>query len=266
VSAAATLTNAWRKRLNERADRAPATPRIPLRLHPAGPRIGSIESAALPVMLAAQLPLTHPDDGGLALAGSPDAALAAIARWLHGRGLSSRWRDELLDVPDERDAPVAVVERAAVRPLGITTQAVHLVGRRADGRIWLQQRAADKATDPNLWDTLMGGLIAAGESVEQTLERETWEEAGLRIEALRDVAPFGRVTVRRPVREGYMVEHIHLFGAVVPDTLLPQNQDGEVQRFECLDRAALIERLHADAFTLEAALILARWIDAGAHP
>jgi len=38
---------------------------------------------------------------------------------------------------------------------------------------------------------------------------------------------------------------------------VPVNRDGEVARFECLGTAALVERLRADAFTLEAALILA---------
>lgn len=254
----------WLRRLHARADLPPATPRATLTLAPGGPRIGSIERARLPQMLDAALPLVS-DGDAVALRDRPDAALATIARWLHAHGLAGGWRDELLDVPDEHDVPVAAVERAAVRPLGITTRAVHLVGRTADGRVWLQQRAADKATDPNRWDTLMGGLIAARESVAQTLERETWEEAGLELDALHDVAAFGRVVVRRPVTEGYMVEHIEMFDALVPDALVPVNQDGEVQRFEAVTRDALIDRLHADAFTLEAALVLEAWLQ-GRHP
>lgn len=250
----------WLRRLHERAAQPPAAARLVLHLHAGGTRIGSIEAAAVPAMRAAGLPLVDIDGDGLALAGPADAALATIARWLHAQGLAGRWRDELLDVPDENDRPVAVVERAAVRPLGITTRAVHLVGRSADGRVWLQQRAADKATDPNLWDTLMGGLIGAGESVAQTLERETWEEAGLRLPALRELRHLGRVGVRRPVTEGYMVEHIEAFDALVPEGLVPENQDGEVQRFEAVPRAGLIERLHAEAFTLEAALVFEAWL------
>lgn len=254
----------WLRGLHDRADRPPAAPRVDLRLHRVGPRIGSIEASALPAMFAAALPLVS-DGTGAALDGPPDAALATVARWLHDHGLAGGWRDELLAVPDENDVPVAAVERAAVRPLGITTRAVHLVGRTADGRIWLQQRAADKATDPNLWDTLMGGLIAAGESVAQALERETWEEAGLRLAELHALKAPGRVVVRRPVAEGYMVEHIEVYDALVPDARVPENQDGEVQRFECVSRAALVERIEADRFTLEAALVLALWLE-GSEP
>jgi 8-oxo-dGTP pyrophosphatase MutT (NUDIX family) len=250
---------AWLQRLSVRADQPPARPRAPLRVAPQGAVIGSIEPILGQRLVVAGLPLRR-DADGWCLHGTADAALLQLARWLHAEGLASRWRDELLDVSDVSDAEgraLAAIERSAVRPLGITTQAVHLVGRNAAGDVWVQQRALDKATDPGLWDTLMGGLMAAGESIAQTLERETWEEAGLRLSQLEQVAPFGRITIRRPVREGYMVEHIHLFSALVPAGSVPLNQDGEVQAFECLDRAALVERLQADAFTLEAALILA---------
>lgn len=246
---------AWRQRLRERADRPPDAPRRELRARIGGAAIGSIEDALAARLLGEDLALAA-DGDALALTGPVDATLATLARWLHDRGLASRWRDELLAVVAADGATLGRVERAAVRPLGITTFAVHLVGRSPQGGWWVQQRADDKATDPGLWDTLMGGLVSADETIVQTLERETWEEAGLRLDALQRVEPLGRITIRRPVPEGYMVEQIEMYSAVVPDGMHPDNQDGEVQAFACLDRAALVERLHADAFTLEAALIL----------
>jgi 8-oxo-dGTP pyrophosphatase MutT (NUDIX family) len=255
VSGAAAADPAWLRRLRERADQPPDAPRRRLRARAGGPAIGSVEDTLALRLAAEGLPLVA-DTQSLALTGPVDAALAALARWLHERGLASRWRDEQLAVTDAGGAVLGRIERAAVRPLGITTHAVHLVGRSPAGGWWVQQRALDKATDPGLWDTLMGGLVSAGESIAQTLERETWEEAGLRLAELRDVVPLGRITVRRPVREGYMVEHIEMYSALVPEGLRPDNQDGEVQAFACLDRTALVERLQADTFTLEAALIL----------
>ena len=108
--------------------------------------------------------------------------------------------------------------------------------------------------------------MAAGESIEATLERETDEEAGL---ALADLGTLVRgldVTVRRPVPEGYMDERIAVFRAVLADGVTPSNRDGEVARFECLDEAALRRRLAAGEFTLEATLILGTELEAGDWP
>ncbi|MES2100742.1 MAG: NUDIX domain-containing protein [Pseudomonadota bacterium] len=242
--------------LKARADAPPARPRDALWL--AAAQIGSIEPALAIAMQAATLPIVA-DAAGWRIAAEPDAdaALARIARWLQREGLGSTWRDELLVVTDTAGTARARIERAAVRPLGIATRAVHLVGLAPGGGVWVQQRAFDKATDPGLWDTLMGGLQAAGESDAQTLERETWEEAGLRVADLCDLRSVGRVVVRRPVTDGYMVEYIEVVVAIVPDGLTPTNQDGEVARFECLARPALRARIERGEFTLEAALILA---------
>jgi 8-oxo-dGTP pyrophosphatase MutT (NUDIX family) len=250
-------TTHWLRRLRERADIAPARPRDPLWLAAPRAQIGSVEPSLAERLRAAGLPLRAADAGWL-IEGEADAALARLAQWLHDQGLASRWRDELLAVDDTQGTPVARIERAAVRPLGITTHAVHLIGRSAEGHHWVQQRALDKSTDPGLWDTLMGGLVSADESIEQTLEREIWEEAGLRLHQLDGLRAHGRVTVRRPLREGYMIEHIHVFEATLAAGAVPVNQDGEVAQFECVTPAALRRRLLDDAFTLEAALVLAQ--------
>jgi 8-oxo-dGTP pyrophosphatase MutT (NUDIX family) len=254
TSAREVLFDRWR----ERARREPLRPREALAVAD-GRAIGSIEPAVAAALAGDGL-LVAAGTGRWTLPALPaglDAAVAAVAEWLRDQGLAGRWRDELLDVTTvEVGERIGAIERAAVRPLGITTFAVHLIGRHPDGRCWVQQRALDKATDPGLWDTLMGGLRAAGESVRETLERETWEEAGLRLADLRDLQARGRFTIRRPVSEGYMVEHLDVFEATVPEGLVPENRDGEVARFACLDDSELDALLADDAFTLEAALML----------
>ena len=249
----------WLARARAAARRPPLRPRSPLHLELAGQavRIGSIEPALGAQMAAAGLPI-GPDGAGWRVGAPPSVSLAAIAAWLREAGLAGRWRDELLAVVDDDERPIAAVERSVVRVLGLTTYAVHLVGFAFDGRrVWVQQRARDKATDPGLWDTLMGGQVAAGETVESALVRETWEEAGLDVAALLELRRGARMTIERPVAEGYMVEHLDVFSARLPEGAEPSNRDGEVERFDCLDPSALEARLAAGAFTLEASLILA---------
>jgi 8-oxo-dGTP pyrophosphatase MutT (NUDIX family) len=249
--------------LEARAAQPPLRPRERLWIDArvgAGPHeIGSIEPALGERLVIEGLPVRRSIDGWYVTGDiDADSALDRIARWLDAERLCSRWRDELLAVTSPDGRPVARIERAAARALGIATSAVHLVGRRADGAFWVQQRALDKAVDPGLWDTLMGGLVTAAESIADTLARETHEEAGLAIADLEDVAACDRLTIRRPVDDGYMIEHIEVFEARMPAGLAPRNLDGEVERFACVDPTTLRGWLAEDRFTLEAALILAR--------
>src|SRR5690554_6127207 len=109
---------------------------------------------------------------------SLNAVLARLADALKDTGCLRGWRNELLDVFGE-GRRLAVIERAAMRPLGLLTKAVHLNAWTPDGKIWVARRALDKHTDPGMWDTLVGGLAVSGESLETSLLREREEEAGL---------------------------------------------------------------------------------------
>ena len=186
--------------------------------------------------------------------------LNQLAELLKDTGLAGAWRNEQLAVRDESGVQIGTIERGVVRPLGIATLAVHLVGRTADGRFWVQQRSFDKPNDPGKWDTLMGGMVSAADTVETALERETWEEAGLRIADLHGLRYGGRQSNCRPSNDGaagYMQEFIDWYTCLVPDGLMPINQDGEVAQFVLMDEAELVAAMQRGDFTLEAALIFA---------
>ena len=191
------------------------------------------------------------------------AALNALAQALRAAGRCGPWRGEQLAVCAADGRCLATVERGAVRVLGLATQAVHLVGCAPGGGMWVQQRARTKAQHPGKWDTLMGGMVSAADSLQAALERETWEEAGLRLAQLDAVATGGSVAFDQPSDEGggagYMVERISWFHATVPAGTVPVNQDGEVERFECIAHDEVQARLAQAAFTPEAALVLAAY-------
>ncbi len=256
----------WLKALRARAVTQPLRPRVPLW---AGESvIGSVEPAllndkALHQMLDVVEPLLqeeHPAELGWRLLGNVTTSLNQLARALYGAGLAGEWRSEQLAVHDQFDHLKGTVERAAVRPLGIATMAVHLVGQTPDGRHWVQQRSLKKSNDPGLWDTLMGGMVCAADTLETALERETWEEAGLRTSALQDISYGGRITTRRPSDDGkgmgYVIEDVDWYRCTVPEGLIPVNQDGEVAQFALMDRQALLGAMQQGEFTTEAALIL----------
>lgn len=266
----------WLARRRADADREPVRPRLPLVWQ--GKVIGSVEPALAEALQRAgtgdALPLRLQVGDGTAsfhVEGSLSPSLAHLAASLRAAGLSHVWRDELLPVLAADGRVLGEVERAVVRPLGIPTRAVHLVGRTPDGRHWVQQRSLTKANDPGRWDTVMGGMVPVGESVADALARETWEEAGLRLEQLQALLPGGCVSLRRPVGDGrgmgYVVERIDWYHCVLPAGVVPVNQDGEVAQFCLLTTDELSRRLLGDEFTLEAALILAHALgwEAGAR-
>ncbi|HEY1585107.1 MAG TPA: NUDIX domain-containing protein [Polyangia bacterium] len=252
----------WLREARAQANAPPRRPRDRLLLGTSNAthEVGSIEPEIAARLAVAGLPFARHGDGWT-IRPPFDASLAFVARWLHEAGLAGRWRDELLPVVTRSGRRLAAVERSVVRVLGLSTFAVHLNGRAADGGFWVQQRAFDKASDPGRWDTLMGGQMAAGESILSTLERETAEEAGLALDQLRSLRRGADLSVRRPLAEGFMTERIAVFHATLAPDVVPVNRDGEVERFECLGEPSLRARLAAGEFTLEATLILGAAIE-----
>ena len=255
----------WLKALRGRAIVEPLRPRVPLW---AGQSvIGSVEPGllddqALLMMLDVISPILqqeHPAELGWRLLGDVTTSLNLLARALYSAGLAGEWRSEQLAVHDQFDHLKGTVERAAVRPLGIATAAVHLVGQTPNGRHWVQQRSLKKSNDPGLWDTLMGGMVSAAETVETALERETWEEAGLKMSTLQDVVYGGRILTRRPCADGkgtgYVIEDMDWYRSIVPEGMTPVYQDGEVAQFALMDSEALLDAMQRGQFTMEAALI-----------
>lgn len=261
-------TQNWLRAQRQQAQLPPQRPRHGL--YAEGELIGSIEET-----FAQQLGVDALNRYGLslqwrsgcwALDGQADLTvrLNRLARLMREQGLAGAWRDEQLAVCNVVGQTVATIERGAVRPLGIATRAVHLVGVCEDGALWVQQRSADKANNPGMWDTLMGGMVSAEDSLLEALSRETWEEAGLHVAELGQVRHGGSVEFSRPSDEakgqGYMVERIDWFSALVPDALQPLNQDGEVQRFEKLTPVLVEDWLVQERFTPEASLVLAAYM------
>lgn len=262
----------WLEKLRNESQRPPAKPRVPLLWN--GQIIGTVAQGFLDTLsvdrlLGQRIALTHKKAPGMGEAWSlaaPDASfgLNALAQLLREEGSAGPWRNEQIAVSTAQGQRVATVERGAVRVLGVATHAVHLIGLAPDGRMWVQQRSKKKSHYPNRWDTLMGGMVAATDNLQQALAREVQEEAGLDVAQLPQLVHGGHVDMACPSDEvvggvAYMRERIDWFTATVPAGVEPVNQDGEVQQFQCVDMATLMEWLVQGKFTPEASLVLAAY-------
>jgi 8-oxo-dGTP pyrophosphatase MutT (NUDIX family) len=206
--------------------------------------------------------LEQQDDGWHLLArdeASANTALHQLAQCLQQMQACGRWRDELLPVRNAEGQRLACIERAAVRALGIHTQAVHLLGWSEDGGAWLQKRSLDKADDPGLWDTLVGGMVPDGESLQLALARETFEEAGLDLNKLKMRPEQGHIEIHQTELtgrvQGLRRESLHWFSATLTQTMTPINQDGEVMEFRLLSIAELKDWMQAGQLTRDACAI-----------
>ncbi|MBV7484936.1 NUDIX hydrolase family protein [Bordetella sp. BOR01] len=195
---------------------------------------------------------------GSGLEAGPDltALLADVAQALRAADCLRGWRDELLDVTAAEEC-LGVIERAAMRPLGLLTRAVHLNAWTPDGRLWIARRALSKSTDPGMWDTLVGGLVSSQEDLEQALLRECAEEAGLDPAPLAGRSPLRTILrMHRRLPEGYQVEDLLTSTCVLPAGTQPANRDGEVMEIAHVAVSEAVRHIADGEFTVEASLVI----------
>jgi 8-oxo-dGTP pyrophosphatase MutT (NUDIX family) len=192
--------------------------------------------------------------------GQRTAAFAEVARVLAAEGALSAWRDERYAVAVEPgEAPLFELERAAARYFGIHTSAAHLngvVGSGEDWQMWLARRSSVKPIDPGLLDNLVGGGIAAGASVADTLVKEAWEEAGIEADRARSSLPVGAVHICREQPDGLQRETIHVHDLWLPSEFVPQNQDGEAVAHRLCTPDAVLAVIATDEVTADASLVI----------
>lgn len=192
------------------------------------------------------------------------AAVDRVVEILAAEGRLTAWRDERYPLAAHWGAEaLCLIERAAARFFGILTYAAHingLVRRSASTQMWLARRSPGKAIDPGLFDNLVGGGIAAGDTVAATVVREAWEEAGIPAEVAATATPAGEVRICRSRPDGLQRETVFVHDLWLDPGFAPSNQDGEAvdHRLVSLDEAAAIiaDRREPDVLTVDASVVI----------
>lgn len=188
------------------------------------------------------------------------AAMDPVVRELAHDGFIPGWREEPVSVARDYGEPELFrIERAATRPFGLMAYGAHLNGfTRRNGRehAWIARRAASKHVDPGRLDNLVGGRIAAGMSVDETLRKEAWEEAGIAPALLSGLNCAGAVRVEYSTPEGLHREILFVHDLRLDEDFKPVNQDGEVSELLCMPVEEVIERLLGGEFTLDAGTVM----------
>ncbi len=206
------------------------------------------------------------DTAYVALRAQPDTpagrtqAMAEVTRELAREGTIRGWRDEPMSVSHHYAAPELFrLERAASRHFGVMVYGVHANGFTRQGGLvqaWVARRSPDRPIDPDRLDNLVGGRIPAGLTVDETLRKEAWEEAGIAPALLAGVNCLGAVRVEYSVPEGLHREVLFVHDLWLPPDFRPANQDGEVAEVKLLALEDVVQALLAGEFTLDAGTVM----------
>ena len=195
---------------------------------------------------------------------SRSAAMADVAATLRLEGALPGWRDELYRVAPTFDArPALYIERGAARYFGVRTWAAHVNGivrTKHSMSMWLARRSPTKATDPGMLDNLVGGGISATLSIEATVVKESWEEAGIGKALAATARRTGIVHVVRALSDGLQRETVFAHDLELPGDFRPINQDGEATAHRLVDIDAAARAIAIDSgpdeLTVDASLVV----------
>ena len=88
---------------------------------------------------------------------------------------------EIWDLFDEnRQKTNKTIYRSQACPDGFCRLVVHVCIFNKKGEMLIQQRSSTKKSWPNAWDITLGGCAIKGETSKQAIERELYEELGIR--------------------------------------------------------------------------------------
>ncbi len=192
-------------------------------------------------------------------------ALDGVVRALADAGRIRGWRNERYTVRRGFDeAPLALIERAAARFFGTLTFGVHANGIAAAAdaapRLWIARRSLNKTIDPGLFDNVVGGGIAWGYGITETLVKECWEESGIAAPLATRATPGRTLHLLAEIPEGVQWEQIFVHDLPLPGDFVPSAQDGEVSEHRLVTIGEALALIESEQMTIDAGLVTLDWL------
>ncbi|KAG6901825.1 hypothetical protein C0995_007532 [Termitomyces sp. Mi166 len=162
------------------------------------------------------------------------------------------------------------MERSACALFGLITYGVHMsiyeeveVDGKKSLKVWVPTRARTKQTFPGLLDNTVAGGIPSGMSMFESMVKECMEEASIPDHIVRKYAcTVGGISYFYRTSKGWLqpeVEYVYDI-RIPPDVdskiFEPRPLDGEVESFELLTYADVVQKMRAGLFKPNCALVL----------
>jgi 8-oxo-dGTP pyrophosphatase MutT (NUDIX family) len=88
-------------------------------------------------------------------------------------------KDEIVQIVDRENRETGRCPRSRMRAERLIHRACYVLVFNSQNQLFIQKRTAAKDIYPGYWDIAAGGVVLAGESYEQSAERELREELGI---------------------------------------------------------------------------------------
>lgn len=139
------------------------------------------------------------------------------------RADASQEQNERFPVVDKNDRILRSASRSEVHGNNLLHRAVHILLFNEGGEVYLQQRSRSKDRHPLKWDSSVAGHVTAGETYDETAQRELNEELGLSL-------PLRKI-VKLPASERNDREFIWLYDGAASDDFVPNSAEIEQGAF-----------------------------------
>ncbi|KAF8199336.1 NUDIX hydrolase domain-like protein [Mycena galopus ATCC 62051] len=163
------------------------------------------------------------------------------------------------------------MERSACALFGVITYGVHMStyqevpvgGAGKSLRLWIPTRASTKSMWPGYLDNTVAGGIPSGMSIFEAMVKECMEEASLGEEIVRThVRAVGCISYFFRTAKGWLQPEVeYVYDMVIPAgadpaPFEPVPLDGEVERFDFLDKEQVDQAMRAGRFKANCAVVL----------
>ncbi len=181
-----------------------------------------------------------------------ELARQGVISHLHG--------EQYVATPSVREEGVLLLDRAAAPYFGIRAFGQHMNGyvvEDGETKLWLGRRSDDRIHYPGRLDNLVAGGLPSGIGLQENLEKECWEEAGIEGRMAAQARPVGEITYNMDSGKGMKPDTLYCYDLQLPASFRPRCNDGEVAAFELLPVRDVMEIVRdSDEFKLNCNLVV----------
>jgi isopentenyldiphosphate isomerase len=159
--------------------------------------------------------------------------------------------DEIVAIVDQHNNVIGAIPRREMRAKRLLHRSTYILVFNARSELYVQRRTMAKDVFPGYFDPATGGVVLAGESYEESAQRELEEEMGIRDVPLTQLFDFY-----------FEDEHARMWGRTFSceynGKIIPQAE--EVEYVEMMTIDDILRRAETEQFTPDGLLVVRRYL------